>query len=609
MQSGPRRRAGPTWAPSASASRHAWPADALGQRPGGARLPPNRAAHRDADNDIAVAGRIPQDFIDDLVARADIIEVVGSRVPLKKAGREYKACCPFHNEKTPSFTVSPEKGFYHCFGCGAHGTALGFLMDYERLEFVDAVEELAQLLGLEVPREASTEARSPVAPIFDIIGSAAKLYQQALREHPMAVDYLKAAASTAKGPGTSALAMPRPAGTSCSAAGRRRRQTRNSCSRRADHGAGKRRLLRPLPRSHRLSDRDQPRPDRGLWWPRAGRRRAEVPEFAGDCRLSQGRELYGLYEARRAARRLDSILVVEGYMDVVSLACHGVSNAVATLGTATTAEHLKRLFRVTPEVVFCFDGDRAGRDAAWRALQNTLAEMREGRQVRFLFLPDGEDPDSLIRSEGAAAFQSRLTAALPLSDYLLKELKSRADITTTEGMARLAELARPLLSQLPPGVYRELLTDRVAAEVKIGPDRLSALVAGDGAPTRPPRRPRRGPAPAGRPSLVRRAIQILLHHPTAVQQVQVPPGLGDARQRGVPLLGRTAGPAGEAPGAEQRRGAGALPGPVGRAAPGNAPDRGVADRPGCCSAGICWLPRAARRARAGRPAGRIGSES
>jgi len=484
-----------------------------------------------------VAGRIPQDFIDDLVARADIIDVVGSRVPLKKAGREYKACCPFHNEKTPSFTVSPEKGFYHCFGCGAHGTALGFLMDYERLEFVDAVEELAQLLGLDVPREASTEARSPVAPIFDITGAAAKLYQQALREHPMAVDYLKGRGIDGE--------RARDFGIGYAPAGW------DFLLQRLGDGDDKRQLLQSAGlitarESGGFYDRFRDRivfpirDSRGRTVAFGGRVLGEgEPKYLNSPETAvfhKGRELYGLYEARRAARRLDSILVVEGYLDVVSLACHGVSNAVATLGTATTAEHLKRIFRVTPEVVFCFDGDRAGLDAAWRALQNTLAEMREGRQVRFLFLPDGEDPDSLIRSEGAAAFQSRLTAALPLSDYLLKELKSRADITTTEGMARLAELARPLLSQLPPGVYRELLTDRVAAEVKIGPDRLSALVAGDGAPTRPPRRPRRGPAPAGRPSLVRRAIQILLHHPTAVQQVQVPPGLGDARQRGVPLL-------------------------------------------------------------------------
>ena len=487
---------------------------------------------------FAVAGRIPQDFIDELVARADIIDVVGSRVQLKKAGREYKACCPFHNEKTPSFTVSPEKGFYHCFGCGAHGTALGFLMDYERLEFVDAVEELAQLLGLEVPREAGSDVRSPVVPVLDILAAAAKLYQQALREHPMAVDYLKGRGIDGE--------RARDFGIGYAPAGW------DFLLQRLGDGDDKRQLLQAAglitPRDSggfydRFRDRIvfPIRDSRGRTVAFGGRVLGDgEPKYLNSPETAvfhKGRELYGLYEARRATRRLDSILVVEGYLDVVSLACHGVRNAVATLGTATTTEHLKRVFRAAPEVVFCFDGDRAGRDAAWRALQNTLAEMREGRQVRFLFLPDGEDPDSLIRSERAAAFQARLSTALPLSDYLLKELKTRADTTTTEGMARLAELARPLLAQLPPGVYRELLTDRVAGEVKIGRDRLSALVGSEpAAAAGPARRRQQQPPAAGRRSLVRRAIQIMLHYPAAARQAQPPAGLGDARQRGVPLL-------------------------------------------------------------------------
>jgi DNA primase len=485
-----------------------------------------------------VAGRIPQDFIDELVARADIVDVVGSRVPLKKAGREYKACCPFHSEKTPSFTVSPEKGFYHCFGCGAHGTALGFLMDFERLEFVEAVEELAQHLGLEVPRAAMADQRSPVAPVFEALGAAAKLYQLALREHPAAVDYLKDRGIDGATARDFAIGYA-PAGWDFLL----RRLGEGEDQRRVLQAAG---LITAREGGGGFYDRFR---DRLMFPIRDGRGRTvafggrvigegepkslKSPETAV---FHKGRELYGLYEARRTARRLEQVLVVEGYLDVVSLSCQGITHVVATLGTATTAEHLKRLFRVTPEVVFCFDGDRAGRDAAWRALENTLPEMRDGRQVRFLFLPDGEDPDSLIRSEGVAAFRSRLKAAVALSDYLLKELKTRADTTTTEGMAKVAELARPLLAQLPDGVYRELLTDRVAGEVKLDRSRFAALLGHAPASPPQPRRkvPRRGTA--GRPSLVRRAIQLLLHYPGVAANVAVPNELGAAQQRGVPLL-------------------------------------------------------------------------
>ena len=486
-----------------------------------------------------MAGRIPQDFIDELVARADIAEVVGLRVQLKKAGREYKACCPFHSEKTPSFTVSPDKGFYHCFGCGAHGTALGFLMEFDRLEFVDAIEELAQHLGLEVPREDSSSAgHSPVAPVFEILSSAAKLYQQALREHPNAVAYLKQrgiAGETARDFGIGYA----PAGWDFllralgdSETTRRELQSAGLIATRESGGFYDRfrdRIMFPI------------RDARGRTVAFGGRVMGEgEPKYLNSPETAvfhKGRELYGLVDARRASRHLDRVLVVEGYMDVVSLAEAGVHNAVATLGTATTAEHLKRLFRATQEVVFCFDGDRAGREAAWRALQNTLPEMREGRQVRFLFLPDGDDPDSLVRREGAAGLATRLEAALPLSDYLLQALKNRADTTTTEGMARLAELAKPLLAQVPEGIYRELLTGRLASELQLPVQRLSSLVEGSAATPPPlPRQARPMGRGGNRPSLVRRAIQIVLNYPAAAGTLSLPPALADDPQRGAPLL-------------------------------------------------------------------------
>lgn len=483
-----------------------------------------------------MAGRIPQQFIDDLLARADIVEVINSRVPLKKAGREYKACCPFHGEKTPSFTVSPDKGFYHCFGCGAHGTVIGFLMEFDRLEFVEAIEELAQMLGLEVPREQPGRAQpqSPVAPVYAILAAAAKRYQAALREHPPAVEYLRQRGLSGETARDFGLGYA-PAGWDF------------LLRRLGDTPDGERQLKAAgliLPRDgggyyDRFRERIMfpIRDSRGRVVGFGGRVLGDgEPKYLNSPETAvfhKGRELYGLYEARQANRRLARILVVEGYMDVASLAEHGVRNAVATLGTATTPEHLRRLFRATPEIVFCFDGDRAGREAAWRALENCLPEMRDGRQVRFLFLPEGEDPDSLVRREGTAGLEQRLTAARPLSDVLLDKLRDGIDLGSIDGRARLAELARPLLAKLPHGVYRELLTERVAEEVRLAPGKLDRLI-GEAAAQRP-----RAPAPPRgepqRPRLMRRAIQLLLHYPL-IGAGGVPAALQPVSQKGAPLL-------------------------------------------------------------------------
>jgi len=443
-----------------------------------------------------VAGRIPQDFIDELVQRADIVEIIGSRVQLKKAGREYKAPCPFHNEKTPSFTVSPAKGFYHCFGCGVHGTALGFLMEFDRLEFPEAVEELAQSLGLEVPRDEKAEQRAPLTPIYDVLTRAADIYRRTLKDHPAAIDYLKSRGLS----GETVAAF----GVGYAPGGwdfmlqqfddreetRRNLKSAGLIAERDNGGYYDRfrdRVIFPI------------RDSRGRTVGFGGRVMGDgEPKYLNSPEtpaFHKGRELYGFFEARRANRQLERVLVVEGYMDVISLAQQGIDNAVATLGTATTPEHLRRLFRATSEIVFCFDGDRAGREAAWRALQTSLPEMRDGRQLRFLFLPDGEDPDSLVQQEGAAAFSARLAATLPLSDYLFRELESQTDTQSMDGRARLAELARPLIETLPQGVYRELLTER-----------LRPKSASDATPSirswrvNAPRRARRGnsPAPANR---------------------------------------------------------------------------------------------------------------
>ena len=483
-----------------------------------------------------MAGRIPQDFIDDLIDRTDIVEVIGSRVPLKKAGREYKSPCPFHNEKTPSFTVSPQKGFYHCFGCGAHGTALGFLLEFDRLEFPEAVEELAHMAGMTVPRDKQAERREPTAPVYETLAKAAGIYQQALKDNPAAIDYLK-------GRGLSGETV-------------------------RDFGIGYAPggwdfLLRQFPdqediRRNLLSAGLIAARDSGGFYDRFRERiifpirdgRGRVVAFGGRITgdgepkylnspetavFHKGRELYGLYEARRATRNVASMLVVEGYMDVVSLSGHGVQNAVGTLGTATTADHLKRLFRVTRDITFCFDGDRAGREAAWRALQTSLAEMREGHQVHFLFLPDGEDPDSLVRRAGAEEFQLALQNRLTLSDYLFRELERQVDTATMDGRAALAELARPHVESVPEGIFKELLTDRLAEIVGLRRNRLTQIV--NARPTSV-RRPNRI---SGRPSVVRQAIEIILNHPKTVVEIELPGGLGAVEQKGMALLLELAG--------------------------------------------------------------------
>lgn len=488
-----------------------------------------------------MSGRIPQAFIDELLARADIIEVLGSRLQLRKAGREYKALCPFHNEKTPSFTVSPDKGFYHCFGCGAHGTALGFLMEHDRLPFVEAVEELAGMVGLEVPREDSPAARVQRSH-HDLLAQAARVYRELLKDTPQAVAYLKARGVDGATAARYHLGFAPDAWDTV--------QLRLGGNPEAEQALLAVGLLTENERGRRY-DRFRDRimfPIRDL--------RGRVVGFGGRVLgdgepkylnspetpvFHKGRELYGLYEARQALRQINRLVVVEGYMDVIGLARHGIAYAVATLGTATTAEQLARLFRVTDEVVFCFDGDRAGRAAAWRALENALPEAREGRQIGFLFLPEGEDPDSLVAREGANAFEARLaTEVQPLSDFLVERLAREVDTDSVDGRARLAEQARPLLARLPPGVYRELLLEKLAATVGLGAARLEKLLAA-GAPgvdtarerAATPARPR---PRSGRASLVRQALLRLLHCPQAALTGPDPDFLASLERPGAALL-------------------------------------------------------------------------
>jgi DNA primase len=516
-------------------------------------------------------GLIPQSFIDELIARADIVEVIGLRVPLKKAGREFKACCPFHGEKTPSFWVSPDKQFYHCFGCGAHGTVLRFLMDHDRMAFPEAVEELAQLLGLEVPHEAGTAAANTKRadePLYELMGRVAGFFAECLAgdEHARAyVERRGLVRETVEHFGIGYAP-----------------NSWNEVLRRFGANEGDRKALSELGliiERDRGQIRDGERHydrfrDRIMFPIRDVRGRVIAfggriieqgePKYLNSPETAlfrKGRELYALYETRRARSNLKRLLIVEGYMDAVRLHQAGITYAVATLGTATTPEHFKRIFRLVSEVVFAFDGDRAGRAAAWRALQHALPEAREGREIKFLFLPEGHDPDSLVGEEGREAFEKRLDATLPLSEYLISELEGQADLSHADGRARFSELARPLLAKLTEGVYRELVLKQMAKSLGIARERMEELMdLAPPPPARPPADATGGPGSrdgaddpwvirrpshqgqtrtsAGRGSLVRQAVVRLVRFPAIAQQVSVEDraALNACQEAGIDLL-------------------------------------------------------------------------
>jgi DNA primase len=482
--------------------------------------------------------RIPQQFIEELLGRVDIVELIDKRVPLKKQGREFAACCPFHNEKSPSFYVSPVKQFYHCFGCGAHGTALSFLIEYDHMEFREAVQELASLVGMEVPVEQGESQVQGVskAPLYEVLDRAASFYKEQLKNSQVAIDYLKGRGLTGE--------IARDFGMGFAPAG-----WDNLLKAVGDTDERRKRLLETgmlieKAGEHPFHDRFRER----IMFPirdRAGRIIGfggrvivkEEPKYLNSPEtplFHKGHELYGLYEACQALRNIPRLLVVEGYMDVVALAQYGVRYAVATLGTSTTADHLKKLFRVTPEVVFCFDGDRAGRAAAWRALENALPEAQDGRTIRFLFLPEGEDPDTLVRKEGQEEFERRIAReAIPLSAYLLDSLSTQTDMKTPDGRARLLHLAAPHFNRLPAGAFKEMLRKELGKLADMEPGKLTMLnqaPAQRTAADRPAGLPARHP---GRPSMlspVEMAIGCLLHQPALAMLAGDPQDLGGNRE-------------------------------------------------------------------------------
>ncbi len=489
-----------------------------------------------------MAGLIPQEFIDDLVARVDIVELIDELVHLKKAGREYKACCPFHDEKTPSFTVSADKQFYHCFGCGAHGTAIGFLMEYSHLDFVEAVEELASRAGMDVPRgEDAPLSRGPSsAPLYAILEQALGFFRQQLARHPAAPE----ASSYLQNRELDATVLERfeigyaPPGW-------------NNLQRLLGKGLEARQQLLDAGLTTEGS-RNEPYDrfrDRVIFPIRDRRGRVvgfggrvlkdETPKYLNSPEtpvFHKGRELYGLYQALQIQGHWPRLVVVEGYTDVLALAARGIDYAVATLGTAVTEEHLKPLFRLADEVVFCFDGDRAGQKAAWRTVEVALPALRDGCQAAFVFLPEGEDPDSLIRRLGPEDFAQRVAAATGLTEFLFSHLQEQVDLSSLDGRARLAGLARPLVEKIPPGALRQLVIKRLGSLTGLESPEVDQLVGRPHSSSRMSRPPLSSTTERQRPSLVRSAIQLLIHHPDVVANTTIPDGLHKLELAGVPLL-------------------------------------------------------------------------
>ena len=468
-----------------------------------------------------MSGLIPDSFIDALMERTDIVEVIERRLPLKRAGREYQARCPFHDEKTPSFTVSPQKQFYHCFGCGAHGTAIGFLMQYDGLEFPAAVEELARSAGLEVPKEAGTGPRIDQS-LFEVTESASRFYQSQLRDNRRAVDYLKQRGVSGE--------IARTYGIGYAPEGYHVLEERLKASEEDLKRVG---LLAVNERGSYDKFRDRimfPIQDlRGRTIGFGGRAlTGSGPKYLNSPETElfhKGKEVYGLNIARAQPGRVEQLVVVEGYMDVVALAEADIPFAVATLGTAVTGDQVERLFRTAATVTFCFDGDRAGREAAWRGLKACLPKMKEGRTARFLFLPDGHDPDSLVKEEGRSAFLDRLGSALSLSEALFQKLEADLDLAVLEDRARLLERGQPLVQKLPEGVLKELLVEELESRARHSVERAASE----------PRPARRRQAPHASP--VRVAIANLAVDPGLARGAELRPEAADSSLPGVGLLG------------------------------------------------------------------------
>lgn len=471
---------------------------------------------------------IPESYIQELLHRIDVVDLIDGYVHLKKAGANYAACCPFHNEKTPSFTVSPSKQFYHCFGCGAHGTAIGFLMEYSGLGFVDAIKELSSRAGMQMPEEDNRRPDNGprITTLTDVMARAAKYYYEQLKLSEAAIDYLKRRGLSGE--------IAQKFGIGYAPDG-----WQNLGAAFEDYSGVELQQAGLVIKNEqgRLYDRFRDR----VMFPIMNQK-GEVIAFGGRVMgdgepkylnspetplFEKGREVFGLPQARAALREKNTVVVVEGYMDVVALAQHGVGNAVATLGTATTATHVQKLLRQVDRIVYCFDGDKAGRKAAWRALENSLEVLPEQKSIDFVFLPDAEDPDSFVRKQGVDAFDLLITQAMPLSEFMLRELASHCDMTSAEGRARLVAEAKPLLTRLQTPLLRLQLVKRLAEASGFSQAEVERLCD-----LRPISRPAPARVQRQAPSLLRPLLRLLLQKPELAARLPLaalPANVAEAR--------------------------------------------------------------------------------
>jgi DNA primase len=484
--------------------------------------------------------RIPQDFIDDLIERADVSEVIGKRVEIKKAGKEYKACCPFHNEKTPSFTVSPEKGFYHCFGCGAHGTALGFLMDYERLTFVEAIEELAKMVGIPVPKTKEDRVvNKENNDLKSLLSRVSKHYEKNLKESTIAIEYFKSRGIDGKTARHYALGFAKKSYDDIlknfGKTDKDRKQLL-ACGLLTEKDDGgyfdkfRNRVMFPI------------RNNRGEVVGFGGRVIAdEEPKYLnspGTVLFKKGELLYGLFESKKSIAERNSAIIVEGYTDVIGLYQFGVGNSLATLGTATTDNHINKIFRISDQIIFCFDGDDAGRKAAEKAMKLCLPLVRKNKEAYFLILED-EDPDEFIRKHGHKQFEARLATAQSTDEFLINICNKTSDITSVKGKANAIENAMALVNTIQDGIYKDLMVEKIASEYNLTLEKLVNYVPSKKITKKASRTDAQRNKPAylkNRPSLINQAIRILLHKPELGKIIDLNNQFKHLDQKGVNVL-------------------------------------------------------------------------